>query len=211
MIITIDGVAASGKGVLAQLLAKHYACDCLPTGNLYRICAKGLIEEGIDIDQFILSPSEDKITAMLEGADISDNSLGGDVISKAASKIAKVSTIRQILTNFQREWIKKRKKAVVEGRDIGTVVWPQAEVKLFLVADPEVRAKRRADQLRMQGESVSEKEIYANLIARDKHDSERDVAPMKMADDAILLDTSYLTIEEVYMKAIDLIEKKHVH
>jgi cytidylate kinase len=208
MIIAIDGVAASGKGVLAEFLAKYYNCDFLLTGNLYRLCAKGLLKAKVDIDSFVQAPSQDKIIELLKDLDIADDDLGSDIISEAASKIAAVGVVRQALNDFQIDWIKKRKDAVVEGRDIGTVIWPQAEVKLFLTADPKVRAERRAHQLRHKGEIVDVEEIYTHLVERDKHDKTRSLAPMKMAEDAILLDTTDLTIEQVQQRAISLIEEK---
>jgi CMP/dCMP kinase len=208
MIIAIDGMAASGKGELVKFLAKHYSCEFLPTGNLYRVVAKKFIEDGLDIDKFVISLSKKDILNILNKADILDTSLVSDIISQTASKIAKVKEIRQLLTGFQREWIKKRKTAIVEGRDVGTVVWPEAEVKLFLIADPKIRARRRTNQLREKGDVVLEKEIYFHLVERDKRDSTRTVAPMKMAKDAILLDTTNLTIEEMQQKAVKLIEKK---
>ena len=131
MIIAIDGVAASGKGELAQFLAKHYRCEFLPTGNLYRLVAKMLIDDEVNIDSFVVSPLKKNIIDAVEGKDVLDENLVSDTISQVASKIAKVKMVRQVLTEFQREWIKKREMAVVEGRDVGTVVWPKAEVKLF--------------------------------------------------------------------------------
>jgi cytidylate kinase len=208
MIIAIDGVAASGKGVLAEFLAKHYGCDFLLTGNLYRLCAKSLLQANIDIDGFVQAPSQDKIIEILKQVDMTDDDLGSDIISEAASKIAAVGVVRQALNDFQIDWIKKRKDAVVEGRDIGTVIWPQAEVKLFLTADPKVRAERRAHQLHQKGETISVEEIYTHLMERDKHDKTRSLAPMKMAEDAMLLDTTDLTIEQTQQRAIGLIEEK---
>jgi len=163
MIIAIDGVAASGKGTLAELLANWYRCAFLPTGNLYRVIAKKLLERGEDLDNPTSSLSIKNLVNELKDADILDKNLGSDTISQAASKIAKVSVVRQALTEFQQDWIndkiKKvalkddgyRKMAIVEGRDIGTVVWPEAEVKLFLVADLEARTKRRTEQLHKEG------------------------------------------------------------
>jgi cytidylate kinase len=206
MIIAIDGFAASGKGTLAALLAKHYNCECLFSGNLYRICAKKLIQDGIDIDQFILSPSKEIITMILKDAEtLLNDDLGGDELSEGGSKIAKLDVVRQAIIEFERNWIKKRKNGVVEGRDTGTVVWPQADVKLFLVADPEVRARRRTEQLQSKGDTALDA-IYSNLMARDKRDTTRSLHPLEMATDAILLDTTHLTIEETKQRAIDLIE-----
>lgn len=219
MIIAIDGVAASGKGTLAELLANWYRCAFLPTGNLYRVIAKKLLERGEDLDNPTSSLSIKNLVNELKDADILDKNLGSDTISQAASKIAKVSVVRQALTEFQQDWIndkiKKvalkddgyRKMAIVEGRDIGTVVWPEAEVKLFLVADLEARTKRRTEQLHKEG-AVFEKEIYDHLAERDRQDREREIAPMKMAKDAILLDTTNLTIKEMQQRAVALIEKK---
>ena len=208
MIVAIDGVAASGKGTLTEFLAKYYDCEFLPTGNLYRIIAKHLIEKGIDLNKFALNPLKINLIYILEQENVLDTDLGSDKISKVASRLAKITVVRQVLTEYQREWIRKRKMAIVEGRDIGTIVWPEAEVKLFLVADPKIRARRRVHQLHEGGSIALEEEIYAHLLERDKRDRSRKVAPMKMAKDAILLDTTNLTIEEMQRKAVQLIEKK---
>lgn len=207
MIIAIDGVAASGKGTLSEFLAKHYKCEFLPTGNLYRVVAKYLVDKKIDIEQFIQDPLKIDLIDVVEQGNILDEGLSDSSISEIASKIAKIIKARQVLTKFQRKWIQKRNIAVVEGRDIGTVVWPQAEVKLFLVADLQVRARRRMQQLN-EKEIISEKEVYDSLVKRDQRDESRKIAPMKIADDAILLDTTNLTIDQTRKKAISLIEKK---
>ena len=209
MIVVIDGTAASGKGTLAKFLAKYYGCEFLPTGSLYRIVAKNLIEKGVDLNKFILAPLKINLMHVLERKDVLDTNLGSDIISKAASKLAKVTAIRRVLTKYQQEWIKKRRVAIVEGRDIGTVVWPEAKIKLFLIADPKVRATRRAHQLHEGGSIAPEAEIYAHLLERDKRDRNRKVAPMKMAKDAILLNTTNLTIGEMQRKAAQLIDKTY--
>ena len=208
MIIAIDGIAASGKGTLSEFLAKHYKCEILPTGNLYRLTAKYLIDKNVDVEQMPESSLSKDLMTMLRHPEFFDANLNNSMISAMASKIAKEKIIRDILTEFQKKWIQKRKTAVVEGRDIGTVVWPQAEVKLFLVADAEIRARRRAKQLHGIGSSISEKDIYDGLIERDQRDKMREMAPMKMAKDAIFLDTTNLTVEEMQAKAVSLIEKK---
>ena len=205
MIIAIDGAAASGKGTLSKFLAEYYNCEWLPTGNLYRVIAKYLIDKEIDLDQFINDPLKLDLLAVLEKADILNAKLNNNIISDVASKIAKVKTVREVLTKFQKQWIQKRKIAVIEGRDIGTIVCPYADVKLFLVANPNIRAKRRVQQLQNNGTLVSEEEIYSQLIKRDQRDYMRETAPMKMAKDAILLDTTNLTIKEMQRKAIELI------
>ncbi|NRA73905.1 MAG: (d)CMP kinase [Rickettsiales bacterium] len=205
MIIAIDGAAASGKGTLSKFLAEYYKCEWLPTGNLYRVIAKYLIDKEIDLDQFINGSLKLDLLAVLEKADILNTKLNNNIISDIASKIAKVKTVRKVLTKFQKQWIQKRKTAVVEGRDIGTVVYPNADVKLFLVANPNIRAKRRVQQLQTNGNLVSEEEIYSQLIKRDQRDYMRETAPMKMAKDAILIDTTNLTIKEMQSKAIELI------
>ena len=211
MIITIDGLVASGKGMLAKLLAHHYGCDFLPTGNLYRVAAKILIDNQIDIDYFISKPELSALTLIKEQLpkeDIFSTNLGVERLSQGASKIGTVPALRQILNAFQHEWASKRQLAIVEGRDSGTVVFPNAEVKLFLTGDSNIRAARRTKDLQLLGQNITQEEVLASLLLRDNRDQTRKDDPLKQASDAIVLDTTNLSIEETLAKAIDIVEKQ---
>ena len=211
MIITIDGLVASGKGMLAKLLAQHYDCDFLPTGNLYRVAAKILIDNKINIDSFIKHPKQEfleLIEAQLPKEDIFSPNLALELFSQSSSKIGTVAELRYILNAFQREWAAIRSSAIVEGRDSGTVVFPDAEVKLFLIADPKVRADRRMKDLQALNQNVTREEVLNSLLTRDQLDQTRRNDPLKQAPDAVLLDTTHLSIDETLATAIEIIEKK---
>lgn len=211
MIITIDGLVASGKGMLSKLLAQHYNCDCLPTGNLYRVAAKILLDHKIDINSFIKQPENTSLTLIkdqLPNEDMFSVNLGVEALSQGASKIATVPALRQILNVFQHEWASKRQMAIVEGRDSGTIVFPNADVKLFLTGDSNVRAARRTKDLHLLGQNITQEEVLASLLLRDKRDQTRKDDPLRQAADAIVLDTTRLSIEETLAKAIGIIEKK---
>lgn len=210
-IIAIDGLAASGKGLLASLLAKHYGCDFLPTGNLYRVVAKKLIENKIDIDSFVKHPDDqilELIKAQIAKEDLSSPSLASEELSAGSSKVGTVSSVRQMLNAFQREWAAKRSIAILEGRDIGTVVFPNADVKLFLIADLKVRAARRTKDLHLLGQSITEDVVHDSLLEREQRDMNRKDSPLRKAVDAITLDTTNLSIDQMLVDAIAIIEKK---
>lgn len=204
-IIAIDGVAASGKGSLSRKIASHYNIPFLPTGNLYRVVAREIINRRIDQHDHknILD-----IIDNIEEQELSNPLLQSDQISKMASEIAKDSQIRKKLNDFQCQWIKKQKIAVVEGRDIGTVICPNAQVKIFLTADLEIRAKRRLKDLHKLGISVNLTEVIDDLRKRDAQDSSRKNSPMKKAKDAKTLDSTNLSIEQTFEHAVEIIEKE---
>lgn len=204
MIIAIDGPAASGKGTIARQLAAVYGLHHLDTGLLYRAVAKAMLDAG--------HPPDDEARAIeaavrLDPTKFGDNALKLQAITEAASVVASIPQVRQALINYQRGFATKPPGAVLDGRDIGTVIAPGADVKLFVVATPEVRAKRRTLELRARGEETNEQEVLADLLRRDERDSRRTAAPLKAAPDAHLLDTTHLGIDAAFRAAVDIIEK----
>jgi cytidylate kinase len=203
MIIAIDGPAASGKGTIARQIAAVYGLQHLDTGLLYRAVAKAVLDAGYQPDDV-----EHAIDAAirLDPTKFQDNALKLQVITEAASVVAAIPEVRQALMNYQREFATRPPGAVLDGRDIGTVIAPGADVKLFVVASPEVRAQRRVLELRARGETADEQEVLADLLRRDQRDSRRTAAPLMQAPDAHLLDTTHLGIDAAFRAAVDIIE-----
>lgn len=203
MIIAIDGPAASGKGTLARRLADHFQLAYLDTGSLYRAVALQVLLNGHDPhDQTLALRAADELEAELLG----DTRLRSGEVGEAASIVAAMPPVREAMLQFQRRYAGTPGGAVLDGRDIGTIVCPDADVKIFVVANPDVRAKRRFQELQELGEDVSLETVRADLRARDERDRDRAVAPLKQADDALLLDTSELDIETAFKQAVSLIE-----
>ena len=203
MIIAIDGPAASGKGTIAKQIAAVYGLHHLDTGLLYRAVAKAVLDSGAapgDVAQATAA------AIALDPAKFDENALKAQKITEAASVVAAIPEVRQALMNYQREFAMRPPGAVLDGRDIGTVIAPGADVKLFVTATPEVRAARRVLELRARGESADEKEVLADLLRRDERDSKRTAAPLKPAPDAHLLDTTHLSIDAAFRAAVDIIE-----
>ncbi len=203
MIIAIDGPAASGKGTIARQIAAVYGLHHLDTGLLYRAVAKAMLDGGY--------PPEDaeratEAAVRLDPTKFEDNALKLAAITEAASVVAAIPQVRQALINYQRGFATKPPGAVLDGRDIGTVIAPGADVKLFVVASPEVRASRRMLELRARGEAATEEEVLADLLRRDERDSRRTAAPLMQAPDAHLLDTTHLGIDAAFRAAVDIIE-----
>ncbi|MCH9753462.1 MAG: (d)CMP kinase [Alphaproteobacteria bacterium] len=204
-VIAIDGVSSSGKGKLASELASHYGCEYLPTGNLYRIVAKTCLDKNID------TSCDDKlldVASHINRKDFYREDLQEDRISEMASKISKNQALRDVLNKFQINWIKEKEFCVVEGRDIGTKICPEADVKFYLSADAKVRAKRRCEDLIESGKKADESSVYQSLIERDDRDKNRPNAPLRQAKDAYFIDTTDISIEEMVSKAINIVEKK---
>ncbi len=203
MIIAIDGPAASGKGTIARQIAAVYGLQHLDTGLLYRAVAKAVLDAGYPPDDV-----EHAIAAAitLDPAKFQDIALKSQAITEAASVVAAIPQVREALMNYQREFATRPPGAVLDGRDIGTVIAPGADVKLFVVASPEVRAKRRVLELRARGEAADEQEVLADLLRRDERDSRRTAAPLMQAPDAHLLDTTHLGIDAAFRAAVDIIE-----
>jgi cytidylate kinase len=203
MIIAMDGPAASGKGTLAKKLAEHYGLGHLDTGALYRAVARDMIAAGIALD--------DEQAAAATAGNIDPDSLENPglrtpEIGEAASLVAKLKPVRAALVNYQRKFAGRPGGAVIEGRDIGTVVCPGADVKIFVEASTKVRAQRRHKELLEAGHDITYEKIHAQIAARDELDRSRAISPLVPAEDALLLDTSDLGIEAAFKAALELIE-----
>ena len=202
-VIAVDGPAASGKGTVAEGLARRYGLPYLDTGLLYR--AVGVLMQragqGLD-DEAAASAQAHLLTADL----LSDAGFRTRAAGEAASRVAVYPRVREALLEFQRTFASQEGGAVLDGRDIGTVIAPAAAAKLYVTASPEVRAERRWKQLRGQGEDVSLADVLADIRKRDERDGGRDIAPMTPAPDAVLLDTSEMTIEQAADAARRIVE-----
>jgi cytidylate kinase len=204
MIIAIDGPAASGKGTIARRLALHYGLPHLDTGLLYRATARVLLDHGDRLDD------PDRAVAAARGlalTDFDEARLRGAEMGEAASVVAALPAVRAALLDAQRAFAGQAAGAVLDGRDIGTVICPHANVKLFVTASPETRAQRRALELRGRGERADFAEVLADIRRRDERDSGRSSAPLLAAPDAIRLDTSDLDVEAAVAAARAIVEK----
>ena len=203
MIIAIDGPAASGKGTLAKRLAQHYGYSHLDTGVIYRAVAYALLEKGADLQDEAQAVS----AAMeLDPEKFGDPALKSQEVGGAASVVSAIPRVRKVLLDFQRQFAARPPGAVLDGRDIGTVICPDAEVKIFVVADAKVRAQRRTLEARSRGEEADEAKILADIVQRDERDKNRAAAPLKPAADGYLLDNTNLDIEAGVRAAIDIVE-----
>jgi len=203
MIIAIDGPAASGKGTIAKQIASVYGLHHLDTGLIYRAVAKAVLDAGKSADDVDAATAA---AVALDPNEFDEKALKAQVITEAASVVAAIPQVRQALMNFQRQFATKPPGAVLDGRDIGTVIAPGADVKLFVVATPEVRAQRRTLELKARGEPADEQAVLADLLRRDERDSRRTAAPLKAAPDAHLLDTTHLSIDAAFRAAVAVIE-----
>src|SRR5438067_3805821 len=203
MIIAIDGPAASGKGTLGKRLAAHFGLRHLDTGLLYRAVAKALLDAGYPLDDRERAAAAAK---SLDPARFDEHALKGHAIGEAASIVSAIPQVRDALLAFQRDFAAAPPGAVLDGRDIGTVIAPHADVKIFVVADPEVRARRRAAELKAAGQAADEAAILEDIKRRDERDRTRAVAPLVAAADAKTLDTSKLDIERAVAAAIRIVE-----
>jgi cytidylate kinase len=197
--IAIDGPAASGKGTLARKLAEHFGLRHLDTGLTYRAVGHALSQAGLPLDR------EDLAQIVARNLDL--GSLDRDVLSnhevgEAASKVAVMSSVRKLLVEQQRSFAAKDGGAVLDGRDIGTVVCPDADVKLYITASAETRARRRFREMDEKGSGSSEADILADIIKRDERDIGREDSPLKPAENAHLIDTSEMTIETAFATAL---------
>ena len=203
-VIAIDGPAASGKGTLARRLAIHYGLPHLDTGLLYRATARTLLDEGLPLDD---AAAAEAAARGLSLTDFDPERLRAREMGEASSIVAAMPAVRAALVDMQRGFAARPEGAVLDGRDIGTVICPAAPVKIFVTASPEARAQRRSLELAGRGESVDYAEILADVRRRDARDSERGAAPLKAADDATILDTTLLDRDEVFAAALALTEK----
>ena len=205
MIIAIDGPAASGKGTLARRIAKHLGLAYLDTGLLYRAVARDVSAAGGELSDEVLAAT---MARKLDPASLDDAALRGARAGEAASMVARHPQVRQALLEYQRTFAGRPPGAVLDGRDIGTVVCPDADVKLFVTAAVEVRARRRHAELSAKDPNVRYDDVLEELRQRDARDMARTDAPMRQADDAILLDTTDLDIEAAFEAAVGLIKRK---
>ncbi len=203
MIIAIDGPLASGKGTLARALALHFGLPHLDTGSIYRATALALIKNNIDPND---KAAAIKAAQNLDMSNIIDSELRTAQVGAGASVVAAIPEVRKALFDFQRNFASNPKGAVLDGRDIGTVICPDADFKFFVTARPEVRAQRRLKELHAAGENITLEELTAQIIERDYRDANRADAPLKPTETSIMLDTSDMGIDEVIAKAIGIIE-----
>ena len=203
MIIAIDGPAASGKGTLGKKLAAHYGLRHLDSGLLYRAVAKAVLDSGFKPDD---RQAAMMLAKSLDLAHLNEAALKTPKVGEAASIISAFPEVRAALVAFQREFAAKPPGAVLDGRDIGTVICPNADVKIYVTATPEVRARRRAAEYRAQGRHIDEAAVLADILKRDERDTKRAAAPLKQAPDAHLLDTTHLAIDSAIRAAIDIVE-----
>lgn len=205
LVIAIDGPAASGKGTLARRLAAHYGLPHLDTGLLYRATARALIDEGLPLDDLEAAVAAARGLSL---TDFDEARLRARDMGEAASVVAAMPPVRAALIDMQRSFAARPEGAVLDGRDIGTVICPDARVKIFVTASPETRAQRRALELAGRGEQADYAAILDDVKKRDARDSERSAAPLKAADDAVTLDTSDLDIEAAFDAALAIVEAR---
>jgi CMP/dCMP kinase len=205
MIIAIDGPAASGKGTLAKRIAEHFGLPWLDTGLLYRAVARDVRQRGGALDD---PAAAAEAARRLDPASLDDPALRGYGVGDAASIVGRIPEVRAALLEFQQDFAAQPGGAVLDGRDIGTVVCPHADVKIFVTASPEVRAERRYLERTARGELTSYAEVLEDIRRRDERDTSRAQAPMRPAADAFLLDTSNLDIEAAFNTAVGVISRK---
>ncbi|WP_067142112.1 (d)CMP kinase [Oceanivirga salmonicida] len=206
MIIAIDGPSGSGKSSIAKQVAKILDIEHLDTGAMYRLFALKMKKENKEVKELLndLDIRIEKETFYLDGINVS-NEIRENEISKLASKLSKIDKVREYMVNMQRE-ISKNKDIVLDGRDIGTVVFPNADFKFFITASPEIRAKRRY----LENTSIDYEIILKDIIKRDEQDMNREIAPLKQAENSILIDTDNLTLDEVVNKIIKIVQEKKI-
>ena len=214
MIIAIDGPAGSGKSTIAKLIAKDLGMIYLDTGAMYRLFTLKILKEKINfyatkeiiklLSNLKIDIKKDKF--YLDGEDVTEE-IRKTEVSMIVSKVATIKEVRETMVDHQIEF-SKSKNIILDGRDIGTVVFPNADLKIFLVADPMERAKRRYKELIKKGEKVLLDEIYENIITRDEIDSTRKESPLKKAEDAVEVDTTYKNIEEVKEEILEIYRNK---
>jgi cytidylate kinase len=208
MIIAIDGPAASGKGTLGKRIATYYGLAHLDTGKLYRAVARDTLCQGGNPSDAIAALAAAKA---LDVATLDDPALIDGKLGEAASIVASHPEVRNALLAYQRAFARRKPGAVLDGRDIGTVICPDADVKLFVTATSAERARRRYRELKQVGISISEAEVLADIRRRDERDKGRAAAPLVQAEDAVLLDTTNLDIDAAFKAAIDLIDAAMGH
>jgi cytidylate kinase len=208
MIVAIDGPAASGKGTLARRLAEYLNLPHLDTGLLYRATARTLIEHGQNLSDVHAAVAAARGLSL---TDFDTRELRGRDMGEAASIVAAIPEVRQALVDMQRSFAARPGGAVLDGRDIGTVICPQARVKIFVTATPETRATRRALELKGQGEAVDYQAVLEEIRRRDARDASRSLAPLRAAEDAVELDTTDLDIDAAFARALGIVRARQTH
>lgn len=207
-VIAIDGPAAAGKGTLARKLSNHYGFAYLDTGSLYRAVGQAVRDQGLDPSN---AEAALKAAQTLDVSKIDERAIRTREAGEAASVVAVMQPVRDAILQFQRDFASNPPGdlagAVLDGRDIGTVVCPQADVKIYVTASPEIRAHRRWLELKTSGSDVSEAQVLEDTRERDRRDSGRATSPMRPAEDAHLLDTTNLSIEAAFGEAVRIIDK----
>jgi CMP/dCMP kinase len=203
MIIAIDGPAASGKGTLGKRLAGHYGLRHLDTGLIYRAVAKAVLDAGEPLADVACAG---RAARSLDPSRFDEKVLKSHRIGEAASVVSAIPEVRAALLDFQRDFGRAPPGAVLDGRDIGTVIFPDADIKIFVTASPDARARRRTLELKAAGVPVNEADVLADIQRRDERDTRRAAAPLKRAEDAHLLDTTHLDIDAAFRAAIDIVE-----
>ena len=201
LLIAIDGPAAAGKGSISRAIAKHFGMAHLDTGLLYRAVGAQVLKGAEPL----------QAAQQLQAEDLNALALRNDSVAQAASKVAALSEVRAELVEFQRRFACRTSGAVLDGRDIGTVILPDADVKLFITASAEVRAERRYKELLGSGAKTSLEQVLADVIARDARDRSRSAAPLVAAKNAVLIDTSDLSLSAAIALAVAAVEKDHPH
>jgi CMP/dCMP kinase len=204
MIIAVDGPSAAGKGTLARGIAKALGYHFLDTGSLYRMVGFAMLQAGKAGNNAAAATT---IALSLKPETINDADLRSEEVAAMASEVAVIPEVRQALLEFQRNFARKAPGAVLDGRDIGTVVCPDADLKFFVTAATDVRARRRHDELKSFGKKSDYKDVLEDIMARDERDATRTTAPTRMADDAIEIDTSELDADEVLAAVMDVIRE----
>jgi len=196
--VAIDGPAAAGKGTISQAVAAHFGFAHLDTGLLYRAVGRKVLAGADPV----------RAAQSLDANDLAGDDLRSPEVAQAASRVAVLPAVRTALVAFQREFARREGGAVLDGRDIGTVICPDAEAKLFVTAADDVRAQRRFDELAAKGVNITLAQVREDLRSRDARDRQRDTAPTRQADDALLLDTSDMTIEQAVARAIRAVAQR---
>lgn len=202
MIIAVDGPSAAGKGTIARAIATHLGYHFLDTGSLYRMVGLAMLQAGKSADDV---KSAVAFAEKLEPSRVVDKDLRTETVAGMASQVAAIPEVRTALLEFQRNFAKREPGAVLDGRDIGTVVCPDADLKFFVTASTQVRANRRLAELRSLGVKTDFQSVLEDIWARDERDAERAAAPTKQADDAIMIDTSELDRDEVLAAVMGVI------
>ncbi len=203
--VAIDGPAAAGKGTISREVAAHFGFAHLDTGLLYRAVGHRTLEAGRGVIDPVMA---EELAKRLSPDDLDETKLRTPMVARAASRVAAMPEVRKALVAFQKDFARRKGGAVLDGRDIGTVICPEAEVKLFVTASNTVRAERRFQELIAKGTDTTIEQVLSDLEARDARDSERDTAPLAQAADALLLDTTELSIDAAVAEAVACIQKR---